>query len=114
MADVPRSLEGRRQRPMRTNDYVVCPHSASAGVNHDCFHYQGREPVLKSVYEPAKIVSPLPGPWPNNAVLGSRVEIAEINVSASIDKSWYCAGKHNSSLRQSVIEGVGEALGYWA
>ncbi len=99
---------------MRTNDYVVCPYSAPAGVNHDCFHHQGREPVLKSVYEPAKIVSPLPGPWLDNAVLGSSVEIAEINVSASIDKSWHCAGKHNLSLRQSVIEGVGEALGYWA
>ena len=99
---------------MRTNDYVVCPYSASAGVNLDCFHHEGREPVLKSVYEPAKIVSPLLGPWPDAAVLGSSAEIAEINVSASIDKSWHCAGKHNLSLRQSVIEGVGEALGYWA
>ena len=99
---------------MRTNDFVVCPYSASAGVNHDCFHHQGREPVLKSVYEPAKIVSPLPGPWPDNAVLGSSVEIAEINVSASIDESWHCAGKHNSSLSKAVNEGAGEALGYWA
>ena len=98
---------------MRTNDYVVCPYSASAGVNPDCFHHQSREPVLKSVYEPAKIVSPLLGPWPDAAVLGSSAEIAEINVSASIDKSWHCAGKHNSSLSKSVTEGVGEALGYW-
>ena len=102
---------------MRTNDYVVCPYSASAGVNHDCFHHQGREPVLKSVYEPTKIVSPLPGPWPDNAVLGSSAEIAEIaeiNVSTSIDKSWHCAGKYSLSLRQSVSKGAGEALGYWA